>query len=61
MTVLSTYLPILTLNFNGFNSPIKHINWQTGLKRKTNILLHKGDIPHQQKQALAESERLEED
>jgi hypothetical protein len=37
------------------------IFWQTGLKRKIQKLLHTGDPSHQQKQALAEGEGLDED
>jgi hypothetical protein len=32
---ITTYFTISTLNVNGLNSPIKHFNWQAGLKRKT--------------------------
>jgi hypothetical protein len=39
----------------------KHTDWQTGLKGGYNNLLPTGHPPHQQKQTLAESERLEED
>jgi hypothetical protein len=53
MTGITTYLSILTLNINGLNSPIK--------KTPIGKLLPTGDTPHQQTQALAGSERLEED
>jgi hypothetical protein len=60
MTGITTYLSILTLNVNGLNSPSKDTIWKTGLKRKIQNLLPKGDPYHQQKLALAESERLEQ-
>jgi hypothetical protein len=41
--------------------PRKDTNWQTGLKGRSNNLLSTGDQTHRQKQALAESEKLEED
>jgi hypothetical protein len=34
MTGVTTYLSVLTLNFNELNSPIKGTVLQTGLKRK---------------------------
>jgi hypothetical protein len=39
----------------------KDTNWQTGLKRKIQQSAAYRNPSHQQKQALAESERLEED
>jgi hypothetical protein len=41
--------------------PSKDTAWQTELKGRVNNLLPTGDPPHQQKQVLAEGERLEED
>jgi hypothetical protein len=41
-------------------APSKDTIWQIGLK-KNNNLLPIGDLSHQQKQALADGERLEED
>jgi hypothetical protein len=49
MTGIITYLPILALNVNGLNSPIKR-------HRLANKLQPTGDSSHQQKQALAERE-----
>jgi hypothetical protein len=41
--------------------PSKDSVWQTGLKRRSNNLLHTEDPSHQQKQALAEGEWIKED
>jgi hypothetical protein len=61
MTGITTYLSILRLNVNGLNSPLKDTVWQTGLKGSSNNLLFTRDPSHQQKEALAQGERLEED
>jgi hypothetical protein len=42
-------------------TPSKDTIWQTGLKGRSSNLLPTGDPSHQQKQALTEDERLEED
>jgi hypothetical protein len=34
MAEIITYLSILIINDNGFNSPSKDMVWQTGLKKK---------------------------
>jgi hypothetical protein len=60
MTGITTYLSTLTQNVNGLNSPSEDTAWQTGLKRKTNNVLPIDDPYYQNKQALAESEWLED-
>jgi hypothetical protein len=61
MTGITTYLIILTLNVNRLNSPIKRHHFDLDQKGRSKNLVPTGDPPHQQKQALAEGKRLEED
>jgi hypothetical protein len=53
MAGITIYLSILTVYVNGFSLPSKDINWQAGLKSKTDNLLFTRNPPQRQKQMLA--------
>jgi exonuclease III len=61
MTRINTYLPILKLNVNGLNCPIKRHNLANWIKKEDPTICCLQETQSLTEQALAEGKRLKED